>query len=98
MILKVKLIGKGVAGDPLRAALPTYTLIDHDETKGHAIVNLPGEIHELTAEDLAHEPTVEHPDGTFYPFLCTDCVAKIHKTWKKKYEGFHERFKLEPIK
>jgi hypothetical protein len=98
MILKVKLIGKGVTGDPLRAALPTYMLIDHDEKAGHAIVNLPDEIHELTAEDLAHEPTAEHPHGTFYPFLCTDCVAKIHKLWDKKYEGHNGKFKLEPIK
>lgn len=53
MILKLKAIGKGIASDPLRAPLPTWTFIDHDPDTGIMTIDVPSYAHPFTQDELA---------------------------------------------
>lgn len=98
MRLKVKLVGAGTNKDPIRATLPTYTMILDQPEEKWAIVEVPDEVHGLTEADLSHEKLHTHEDGEHYETLCADCVEKAHAYFDNRYQEHKGKFRLDFVK
>jgi hypothetical protein len=92
--IKVKTVGTGAVNDPWRVAVPTYSMVHIDHDKREAIVEIPDEVHGLTADDLAHEKQADHETGPYYAQLCTGCLRKVHRHFDKRYAEHAGEFRI----
>ena len=97
MIVKVKLVGSGVPGDPYRVNIPTYQLIHGNITHGYALVNIPGDVHGLSEDDLQSEQTEDTTEGLFVPRLSGGAADKVHAYFDKRYPHHKGKFRVEHV-
>jgi hypothetical protein len=97
MVLRVRLLGSGQAGDPYRVALPTYQLLHGNISRGWALVLVPSDVHGLTTDQLAHEPVEQTTAGLAYPELCADCQATVLAVWDDRYREHRGEYALELV-
>lgn len=98
MRLKVKLIGSGKIEDPHRVNLPTYHMVHVDYDEGFAIVDIPSDVHGLTAEQLKAETLIPHVAGDHYETLHPALIDKIHAHLRDRYQEHRGKFKVELVK
>jgi hypothetical protein len=95
MVLRLKLLGSGIAGDPYRVSLPTYNLIHGNVTGGYALVSIPDDVLGLTDADLADESVELTTEGKFYPVLSVALIDKVHAHLDERYNEHRGKFRIE---
>lgn len=97
MVLKVKLNGSGVPGDPYKVKLPTFQLLHANITQGFAYVLIPDDTHGLSEDDLNSETREETTEGAHYPNLSDAALAKAHDHLDNHYPQPKGTFRIEKI-
>lgn len=95
MVLRVKLIGSGVAGDAYRVNLPTFGLTHGNVAEGVALITVAPEWIGLTDDDLAKVDGIETTEGPYYPTLPAELLEKVRAYFADKHPTY--KFALDLV-
>jgi hypothetical protein len=83
--LRVKTIGTGKLDDAYRVNIPTYALLEHDEAKKIAVIEIPDSAHPFTLDEITAIPHTDTPHGPTITALPAEHLRKLHDHYAEKY-------------